>query len=379
MSVFAGLLRLTHRTTDINSEIWRKSNVRMLHLVMWCFLTVATATGEDAAYVQFLRQARAEYLRGRFSASEKLFLSALGSLQQSQERERASVLVELGSIYAAKDEMQKAERALSESLAIYKRLSDTMSTTVCLRNLGAIYSLEGRYDDALKTLQQALKLTKNSKPLVPSIAAQVLNSLGVLYFQQGKYGKAESFFNQAMELVSSTSSPLNSGEVLSNLAAVYHVKGHIDKAEDFYTRALKVTEAATGPSHPELTFTLSSLGVLYSETGRYTQAEIQYRRALAILETDKTAFETRIAKILQRLAVTYLRAGRRSDAEVILEQAAGIARRHIAEDRDMVTIIEDYSASLKAAGKASEAEELRAEARRARLKVSLVINGHNPF
>jgi tetratricopeptide (TPR) repeat protein len=353
--------------------------MRMLHLVIWCFLTAATATGEDAAHVQFLRQARAEYVSGHFSASEKLFLAALGTLQRGQERERASVLLELGSIYAAKDEMLKAERAFSESLTIYKRLSDSMGTTLGLRNLGAIYSLEGRYDDALRTLQQALKLTKDSKPSVPSIAAQVLNSLGVLYFQQRKYGKAESFFNQAMELVSSTSSPLNSGEVLSNLASVYSVRGHVDKAEDSYRRALEITEAAIGRSHPDLTFTLSSLGVLYSDSGRYTEAEIQYKRALAILEADKTAFSTRIAKILQRLAVTYLRAGRRSDAEVILEQAAGIARRHIAEDRDMVTIIEDYSASLKAVGKASEAEELRAEARRARLKESLVVNGHNPF
>jgi hypothetical protein len=97
------------------------------------------------------------------------------------------------------------------------------------------------------------------------------------------------------------------------------------------------------------------------------------------LETDKTVFATRIAKILQRLAVTYVRAGRRGDAEAVLEQAAGIARRHIAEDRDMVFIIEDYSASLKKAGKTSEAEELQAEARRARLKAGLVINGHNPF
>jgi tetratricopeptide (TPR) repeat protein len=343
--------------------------MRMLHLVIWCFLTAATATGEDAAHVQFLRQARAEYVSGHFSASEKLFLAALGTLQRGQERERASVLLELGSIYAAKDEMLKAERAFSESLTIYKRLSDSMGTTLGLRNLGAIYSLEGRYDDALRTLQQALKLTKDSKPSVPSIAAQVLNSLGVLYFQQRK----------AMELVSSTSSPLNSGEVLSNLASVYSVRGHVDKAEDSYRRALEITEAAIGRSHPDLTFTLSSLGVLYSDSGRYTEAEIQYKRALAILEADKTAFSTRIAKILQRLAVTYLRAGRRSDAEVILEQAAGIARRHIAEDRDMVTIIEDYSASLKAVGKASEAEELRAEARRARLKESLVVNGHNPF
>jgi tetratricopeptide (TPR) repeat protein len=224
-----------------------------------------------------------------------------------------------------------------------------------------------------------LKLAKDSHPSEPGLVAQVLNSLGVLNYQQGKYRDAESFFNQAIELVSPTGSLWNSGEVLSNLASVYQARGQFGKAEDFYMRAVKVTETAIGPSHPDLTFTLSALGVLYSDTGRYTEAETQFRRALAILEPDKSTFETRVAKLLHRLAVTYIKAGRKEDVQDVLEEAAGIARRHINENRDMVVIVEDYSSMLKNAGKAREAEELRAEARRARLKESLVINAHSPF
>jgi tetratricopeptide (TPR) repeat protein len=348
----------------------------LLLFITSCFLTAATAAGENAEYVRLLRQARTEYLSGHFPASEKLFVAALGALQKSEERERADVLVELASLYTAEDDLPKAEKTFLESLTIYTRLSDATGRTVALRTLGAVYCLEGRFDDASRALKQALKLAKDSEP---RLVAQVLNSLGVLNYQQGKHHDAESFFNQALELVSPTGSLWNSGEVLSNLASVYQAKGQFEKSEDFYMRAVKVTEAAIGPSHPDLTFTLSALGTLYSDTGRYAEAETQFRRALAILEPDKSTFEIRIAKILHRLAVIYIKAGRKDQAAVALEQAAGIARRHINENRDMVVIVEDYSATLKSAGKRSEAEELRAEARRARLKESLVVNAHSPF
>ena len=43
----------------------------------------------------------------------------------------------------------------------------------------------------------------------------------------------------------------------------------------------------------------------------------------------------------------------------------------------MVTVLEDYSTILKKQGKAKEAEELRVEAKRARVASSLVINAHS--
>ena len=57
-------------------------------------------------------------------------IAALGTLQKSEERERADVLVELASLYTAEDELPKAERTFSESLTIYKRLSDATGRTV---------------------------------------------------------------------------------------------------------------------------------------------------------------------------------------------------------------------------------------------------------
>jgi hypothetical protein len=45
----------------------------------------------------------------------------------------------------------------------------------------------------------------------------------------------------------------------------------------------------------------------------------------------------------------------------------------------MAGILEDYSASLNDQGKRKEAEELRVEAKRARVAAGLVVTAHQPF
>ena len=66
-----------------------------------------------------------------------------------------------------------------------------------------------------------------------------------------------------------------------------------------------------------------------------------------------------------------------NEASDTLAKATIIARQNLEPHPDMVQIIEDYSAMLKTQGKPKEAEELRAEARRVRVRSSLVINTHN--
>ena len=75
----------------------------------------------------------------------------------------------------------------------------------------------------------------------------------------------------------------------------------------------------------------------------------------------------------------YAKAGRRTEAAAALSDAAALARRRLAEYPDMVGIVEEYSDALKQQGKPKEAEELRGEARRARIAAGSVIKAHTPF
>jgi tetratricopeptide (TPR) repeat protein len=331
----------------------------------------------DSDYPQLLQRARGEYNDGHYAQAEKLYLSALGTLARDDDASRALTLSELGDVYVSEDETFKSENAYAESLEIYKRLSDKKNTALLMRNLGTTYAFEGRDDEAMRLLQQSLKLA-NSVPNNDLLLTQIFNSLGIVCFWQGKNGKAEDFFSKALLLVSTSGIPFDLSELLNNLGAVYTIDRKFEKAEQILQRALKIKEDLAGPLHPDLTSTLDGLGMLYANTGRYAEAENQYLRALKILEPAGRNFEVRIVRVLHALSNTYTRAGRKSEADAALSRAATLARRNLGRHPEMVTVLEDYSTVLKKQGKGKEAEELRVEARRARVSSSLVINAHSP-
>jgi tetratricopeptide (TPR) repeat protein len=336
-------------------------------------------TIEDQTYGSLLARARAEYLVGSFAQSEALFISALRILPRADETTRASVLSELGDLYVNEDKLGKAETVYRESLAIYKKTPDKAKVALLLRHLGALYSLQRRDDEAQRVLNEALKITRADLQTDKRLIAEIVNSLGVLYYRQGNMSKAEKFFLEAVQLLPAPDGLFGKADLLNNLGTVYYAKGYFDKAEKYLTRALKLTEGQVGPAHPDLTFSLSTLGVLYTDMGKYAEAEAQYQRALAILDSNPLVFETRIARLLHALSGTYTKAGRRVEADATLSRATTIARRNLAEHPDMAMIMEAYATALKNSGKPKEAEELRVEARRARMAAGLVVNAHSPF
>jgi tetratricopeptide (TPR) repeat protein len=131
------------------------------YIALCCALMRANAMASDnSQYLQFVQQGRIEYRNGRFQAAETSFIHALHALEPSDQDERAGTLTELGSVFANEDKLSKAEPVYIEALTIYKQRADGKKIALLLRHLGAVYSLQRRDDDALRVLNEALKLTK---------------------------------------------------------------------------------------------------------------------------------------------------------------------------------------------------------------------------
>jgi tetratricopeptide (TPR) repeat protein len=268
-------------------------------------------------------------------------------------------------------------------VAIYRRSQakfDSSGAALLLRNLGSVYSMQRRHDDAIPVLQEAMKLIKSKEGAVDvPLLADVVNILGIVHYRQNRIKKAEELFEQALDMVSALNIPFNRTHLLNNLGTVYHAKRDFKKAEGLYIEALQGIEDTMGSAHPDMIFTLCAMGVLYSDSKRYQEAEDMFRRALKLLEPRREEFGSRIARIYHALSSNYKRAGRTIEADAALAEAAVIARQGLSRHPDLVEIVEDYSATLKKQGRTKEAEELRVEARRARVKAGMVINALSPF
>lgn len=320
-----------------------------------------------------LQQAHYEFLNGHFAAAERLFVDALDQVPETDQRVRAKVLGDLGNVYSEQEEFLKAERAYSASLSLLRQLSDSKNSALMLQNLGVLYSLQGRDDEALRFVVQALQLVQSAVPNDPSITAQVLTGVGVVHYRRNNARQAEKSFNQALEIVSTLNVPFNTAELLSYLGAVYLREHKFKQAEDVLNRALQMKEAEKGLFDPGLTPELNTLGALYMATKKFADAEQHYERSLKILESRRSDFATTIARVLHSLSNTYSKQGRQSESDIVLGEAAKIAGENLTKDSEMAQIVEEYSRLLKTRGQTQEAANLLAQVKHARAIADFVI------
>jgi len=129
---------------------------------------------------------------------------------------------------------------------------------------------QGRYAEAAKVSEEALKVAEDTfGPGHPDVAAS-LNNLGLLYQAQGQYAAAEPLYKRALAIKEKALGPdhLAVATTLNNLAELYRAQGKYAEAEPLYKRSLATREKALGPAHPDVATVLENMAELYKETGR---------------------------------------------------------------------------------------------------------------
>jgi tetratricopeptide (TPR) repeat protein len=111
---------------------------------------------------------------------------------------------------------------------------------------------------------------------------ETVNNLGVLYRLQGKLDQAEKMYERlAPADTSALPGPACLGPDIEPrdcgqsggwmLGVLYRDQGKLDQAEQMYQRALAGYEKALGPDHTSTLNTVNNLGVLYRDQGKLDQ------------------------------------------------------------------------------------------------------------
>ncbi|NIS69438.1 MAG: tetratricopeptide repeat protein, partial [Proteobacteria bacterium] len=101
-----------------------------------------------------------------------------------------------------------------------------------------------------------------------------LNSKVGMLYQQGRYSEAAKVAEEALKVAEKTFGPNhpNVATSLNNLALLYKAQGKYSEAEPLYKRALKIWEKALGKDHPHVAQSLNNLAAIYQAQGRYAEA-----------------------------------------------------------------------------------------------------------
>ncbi len=233
------------------------------------------------------RLASVHKLRGEREAAVELFEQALASYRASPQkrRELGFNLNYLGDVYRELGQDETAERTFAEAFATFQdadlSAQDVVATT--LNNLGLIYRARGEIDRALTVYRQALELWRQLQE--PREEVMALNNIGNLLTVQGKLAEAVDQLDQALGILALHPFPFHEGQVLANRAEARKRQGQLEDAAADLTRALELLQPFGDPLR--LAKWRNNLGTIQLLRGEREPALQLFTQALAIYQQAK--------------------------------------------------------------------------------------------
>jgi CHAT domain-containing protein len=147
------------------------------------------------------RLGRVKHVSKAFTAAEKLYEEALLNLKGANTNARkASILNDLGVLYAAQGKMDKAKTTLEEALNM-SRLGGNAGRIQALLNLGALYRQMNQANPAIALLEEALALARRNGDK-PS-ETKALSELGETYLKFKKPAQAVPVLKSSIDIFES--------------------------------------------------------------------------------------------------------------------------------------------------------------------------------
>jgi serine/threonine-protein kinase len=191
---------------------------------------------------------------------------------------------------------------------------------------------EGHADASIATLEQAIAERRILLGGADRDLGIALGTLSVALIQAGRYDDAMRSADQALDVFRSLGKEhsVEALAALSNRGTAAMDAGLFDAAERDLRAAAEQRHRLYGPS-PELAQVQNNLGLVLVRTGRNAQAIELFERSLA-MAIERGGETTRYALALRgNLAEAYVGAGRVAEAEPLAQNALRIARAQLGE------------------------------------------------
>jgi tetratricopeptide (TPR) repeat protein len=191
-----------------------------------------------------------------------------------------AALGNLGILYAALGEMERAIGYYKQDLAIARELGNRGGEGNVLGNLGSAYYMLGQVEQALSMYQQQLEIAQELGDRRREGGA--LGNLGLAYYTLGDVSRAIDFQEQHLRLARAIGDRRGERIGLSNLGNSYYSLGQPRRAIESYEQALEIAREL-GDKRGE-GMALGNLGMAYSVIGGMSQAIGFYEQRLEITQ-----------------------------------------------------------------------------------------------
>jgi tetratricopeptide (TPR) repeat protein len=207
-----------------------------LEQALTLFLKREDFSGASAAGMMLGHIARIE---GNLTVALSQYTQTLEIVRRIVDKHaEATVLTNLGGVYADMKQMEEAIKVSDQALSIYREIGDGDGEANALSNLAVVYYNLQQTDKSIELSEQALRLyekigNKGGK-------ANVLNNLGNSYFDLGETHKAINYWEQALPIHREIGNKIGEAIILSQLGSAYAQLGNMEEARRLTEEALKL-------------------------------------------------------------------------------------------------------------------------------------------
>ena len=252
-------------------------------------------------------------------------------------------LRELGKLQRNESRFDDALKSHSDGLKLAEEVCDTIEMVRAMNNIGTNYRRLGILDVATNYHYRAWKISEEcsdtSETTVKNLSVS-LNGLGNIYMTTGNYERADSVFRMALQGEKRLRSDIGQAINYANIGSVFEKRGQTDSAWVYYRQSMKFNEAAHSILGVSLCHT--NFGSLYEKEGNFDRAIDEYKKAYLLMRASKDEWHA-LASLLA-LANIYSETGKEEKAIEQLDKASKIAKRikskeHLAEIQNMYYLI----------------------------------------
>jgi tetratricopeptide (TPR) repeat protein/predicted Ser/Thr protein kinase len=301
-------------------------------------------------------------VESRFDAAhpwERLARAAYERLGQDPDVE-AELASNSGDVALAEGRYKDAKKEFEKALRIREAtLSEGHpEVSMSLNNLGAAQAYLHEFDEAAKSYERALALDlKYEGPEHPQTASS-MNNVAVIYRKQNRLSDALTYFERSLKIRVATLGPDHQDVATSHVTLARHLL-RMDKPDDalaHYEEALRIREKVFGKESAQVALVHGELSDFYSERQAFKEALAEAQAALTIDLAALGAAHLQTATAHQRVGETLVHLGQWDKAAQELKLALDVrAQKAGPESVEVALSYEKLGALMLAEGHADKA------------------------